>query len=116
MTTRIALAGLVLLAPISLAVALETDCTRPAKPEVPDGTKVTEDQLIDAQETVRMFIAAGDTYRNCLVAEAKAQGTPETDADEALQQAYTDEFNRMVDDMQAAGAAFNKAVRAYKAQ
>jgi hypothetical protein len=116
MTTRNALAGLVLLAPLSLAAALENDHTRPDKPAVPDGTQVTEDQLSDEQEAVRTFIAAGDAYRNCLVAEVKAQGEPETDADKTQQQAYTDEFNSMVDDMRGDGAEFNEAVQAYNAQ
>lgn len=107
---------LAVLMPISAAMALDTECSRPEAPAVPDGAKATETQLVDAQEAVQTFVGEGDNYRNCLVAEAKALGEPETPDDEAVQAEYTDEFNDMVEEMQAVGAQFNAAVKAFNAQ
>ena len=86
-------------------------CSPPAVPAVPDGSVVTEAEMVASQRQVREFVAAGEAYRACVAAII--------DDDERapqLRNAAVEEHNRMVAAMEEVAAAFNEQVRLFKAR
>jgi hypothetical protein len=110
-TCRIA----VLVAALSLvpgiAGAAADGCDRPEPPVVPEGATATEDELAAAGSAVRVFISDSQTYLACLEEKEAAYGEEITDAQQALINAI---YNSGVEAMEAAAAAYNGAVEAYR--
>jgi len=68
-------------------------CTKPEKVAIPDAAKVTYEQLEETNKKLVAYKKAADAYRKCLA-----------DDDLAVQV----EYKKMIDDYNAASAAFNK--------
>ena len=86
-------------------------CPLPEKPSIPNGLKASEEEMLEAQQGIKDYIASGEAVLTCL--DGLRQSWGETASEEQLQ--INDLFhNKMVDEMQAVGELFNSAVRAYK--
>ena len=93
---------------------LAPDCRTPgAAPEIPDGTKATEDDLVGAQKRLKAYLADGDEYLSCLQSAEASLGDTITPEQRAI---VLGAYNAHVDVMQALGESFNTAVRAFKAR
>jgi len=86
----------------------------PAKPTVPDGSKASEDEMVNASGAIKAYLADSQKGRDCLDAAKTALGEePMTDEQQAQ---YTVVYNASVDADHEVGDAWNQAVKAYKAQ
>lgn len=110
------------LALVHLSVAAE-ECMKPAAPPIPDGSTATEEELLGAREKLMAFLAEGEDYRGCMDEKLAALQDSHEDASKEEQgtiakmyEALTTAYNKQVDEEQAAGDAFNKAVKAFKAR
>jgi hypothetical protein len=86
-------------------------CSPPAVPAVPDGSIVTNAEMVASQRQVREFVAAAEAYRTCLGAIIDDEERPP-----ALRNAAVEEHNRMVSAMEEVANAFNEQVRIFKAR
>jgi flagellar biosynthesis/type III secretory pathway protein FliH len=107
-TRTLAAAGLVL----SASAASAVDCTAPEAPQVIDGKNASEQEMLEAQQAVKGFVAEGRQYIGCLKAEEQALGD---DAAEEASKELVDLYNAMVDEMKSTSEEFNNAVRTYQA-
>ncbi len=107
--------------------AMAQDCSRPQSPAVPDGSAATEQQMGEAHQAIKAFMASTDTYLSCLEGEnksfaaekAKDTATPEKDRQKQIQEknsAITIQHNAAVDEMQRVAGEFNNSIRAFKAK
>ena len=110
MRARAVLIAALGLGPVT-ALAAADDCGRPEPPVVPDGATATEEELGAAGSAVRAFISDSQTYLACLEDKEAAYGEDITPAQQALIDAI---YNSGVEAMEAAAAAYNAAVRAYR--
>lgn len=72
MLKKIALVSAFLLAGALPALAQAT-CTAPIAPAAVDGSTATQAQMVAGISAVKAFIAASDTYQDCLNANLKSQ-------------------------------------------
>mgnify|MGYP006275332189 CR=1 FL=1 len=93
--------------------ALETGCTRPEAPVVPDGARASRAELLTAGEAVRAFVAASESYLACLEAREAARGDDLTARQRARMDAIQDAG---VEAMRTAADAYNEALRVYRAR
>lgn len=107
-TRTLAAAGLALYASAASAI----DCTAPEAPQVIDGKNASEQEMLDAQQAVKGFVAKGRQYIGCLKAKEQALGE---DAAKEASKELVDLYNAMVDEMKSTSEAFNNAVRTYQA-
>lgn len=112
--TKIAVSCLLLVvAPLSFA------CDYPERPDIPDGSTASKEELLAAKDAVGAFLADVDTYLTCIE-------NAEKEAVEALENPNPDELKRR-DDMLTSkfdaanqekalvGEQFNQQVRAFNA-
>lgn len=95
------------------AVAEDRKCDPPQAPEVPDGAKSSESELIAAQQDVKEYVAQGEFYLGCLKNTEQELGEEITEEE---QQQLLGVYNQVVDEMQRVSEQFNKAVQDYQAQ
>ena len=109
---RSPIAVAVLFLAISLAPAAEAACEYPADVKIPDGKSATQDDISAASADVKKYLGDMEAYMTCLDADAAALPvdlqTPETKA------LHVKRYNAAVDAMEAAAAAFNEQLRAFK--
>jgi hypothetical protein len=112
----IALAATLSCATPSLALAA---CQRPTPPASVDGATATMEQLMGVKAAVTTFIGASDDYQGCVLADLesqkKAAKLAKTPLDPAAQKAADDAVAANQSDKEQVGAAFNAAVKAFKA-
>src|SRR3979409_2671298 len=48
-------------------------CVAPAAPVIPDGARATPAQIVTAQNDIKVFAAASDSYQACLATEISRQ-------------------------------------------
>ena len=106
-----------LLAPAALAQTeaastevIET-CPLPAKPSIPNGRTATEQEMLETQKNIKAYIEKGNAVLTCLDELRTKWGEAATEEQLQINTLF---HTKMVDDMQAIGALFNSAVRAYK--
>lgn len=87
-------------------------CEQPQRPAMPDGASAAEQEMVEAQTSVRGYVEGAQAYLDCLVAEDKAAGDKESK--EAKQQRL-DKYNAIVASMQEVGEQFNAELREFKA-
>ncbi|HSG90126.1 MAG TPA: hypothetical protein VLA56_13015 [Pseudomonadales bacterium] len=121
--TLLGLSGLGLTAPTTaLAAAMTADrqaaidemdgqCTRPDKPYVPPGARADEDEMADAADAVRAFVADTQAYLQCLEAKESALGDTITPEQKAVINAI---YNSAVDAMQVVADAFNTELALFR--
>lgn len=104
------------------AASAFADCTYPKKPsDPPDGAKATKDQMIAAQQATKQFNVDVENYLACLDKETDSMiaGLGQDAKPEQIQQIknkQAQKHNAAVDELQQHADAFNKQLRAYKAQ
>ncbi len=96
--------------------AVSKDCAYPEKVDVPDGNAATEEEMIAGQKRVKKYIAAMESYLDCLQDDLAERAADMSEEEIAEQRALTDSrHNAAVDEMETVANEFNAAVRAYKA-
>ena len=117
MLKKIGLASALLLAGALPAMAQAT-CTAPIAPAAVDGNAATQAQMVAGIAAVKAFIAASDTYQDCLGADLKSQKDAAAAASKAFDPALEKAIIARGLDNQAqkekVGAEINAAVGAYK--
>lgn len=99
-----------LVAPVQVTAA---DCEYPQAPAMPNGETADEEQMREAQKSVRAYLAAAEEYLACLSAMENDPNQPlpqrQAEINVARHNAAVDEMHRVTD-------AYNVAVRTYKAR
>lgn len=95
----------------SLAALPALACEQPSIVAVPEGASATLDELLEAQEEVRVYMAAMEEYLACVNEEIEAAGE---DATAQFQSLMVRRNNAAVDEMETVAAAFNEQIRAYR--
>lgn len=86
-------------------------CVLPQKPTIPDGSSVTEEELIAVQSVVKTYMVQGNNYLECIKKVEEGWGETATLEQQVL---VITLHNGAVDDMEVVASFFNLAVRAYK--
>jgi cyclophilin family peptidyl-prolyl cis-trans isomerase len=91
------------------AAQLVADCDAPMAPPIPDGGTATIDVMVAGQGAVRDFVAAGETYLECLSDVIDDEQRTGEQRNAAIA-----EHNRMVAGMEKIAADFNAQIRTFK--
>ena len=99
-------------------------CDYPERPDIPDGTTATKDQMLEASGKVKEYLANVDTFLTCIEeAEKEAIASMESLSEEERQQEMQRRGDRLDKRFAAAneekalvGEMFNQQVRAYNAK
>jgi len=86
-------------------------CDYPPLVAVPDGASATIDEMVAAQQTVRSYMDAMDTYLNCVNDELQAAGD---DAPEEFKAIMVGRHNAAVEEMEMVAASFNDEIAAFR--
>lgn len=113
-------AMLALSAALGLAApGLAPACERPTAPPGIDGGAATLQQMLAAKSAVADFMAASDSFQDCVNNDVKAQkaaaAAAKTQMDPAVLKSANEQVGANQADKERVGAAFNAAVKAYKA-
>jgi len=87
-------------------------CEAPSPVAMPDGSKSTRDQMLAAQAQVKAYQASMNEFIACIDSELDAQGEKAPDEFKSL---MVSRHNAAVAEMEAAAAAFNEQLRAFRA-
>ena len=93
----------------TMASQLVAACAPPAVPALPDGSSVSEEEMLASQRQVREFVAAAEIYLACLAAVID-----DKNRSAGLRNAGVEEHNRMVAAMEEIAAGFNEQIRIFK--
>ena len=112
--TVFATTTLILSAPLALA------CEYPARAKISAGATATKEEMIASQKSVKAYMAAMESYLECIETEEQDALASMEDIDDATRveraEALNKKHNAAVDEMEIVAAEFNEQVRAYKAQ
>ena len=97
-------------ASLFMAATAQANCNFPGNVEIPDGSTVTEAELIATQSTVKQYMAAVETYLACLEEETKALG-PDITEDQI--RVHDMKHNAAVDEMEKLASEFNAEIRSF---
>lgn len=100
------------------ANALAVDCVEPSKPVIPDGATASMEEMVEAQTAVKNYQTGMENYRACQEANMVALKPQIREGDHASMAAYmasNNAFNDSISTEQEIAAAFNTALKAYKA-
>ncbi len=114
------------------ATAVEVECNAPTAPEnIPDGNSAGESEMMEAQKSVKDFVAEGQKYLGCVEKaidrakeevtaameeqrEQEGEGQPvEQTAAMQKHQDLVKLYNKMIGEMEAVADEFNQALRDY---
>jgi hypothetical protein len=115
------MSGFVLAALLSVSLA-NAECVYPKVPSgMPDGSKATEQEMLDGMKAVKAYNTEVTAYLNCLDMEMQARldaAGAEAPADQIAQikAIQTKRHNAAVEELEAHAARFNEQVKAYKAR
>ena len=114
-TTRYAL-GATLLFATSFVLA----CDYPERPQIPDGSTASKEELLAAKSEVTDYLTGVDDYLRCIEAEEKAARDAMEEQDPAVIQKRNDMLDKKFDaaneEKALVGEQFNQQVRAYNAK
>ena len=112
--TSIVTGGLLLLAATSAFA-----CDYPERPNIPDGSTASKDDMMAAKSEVSAFLAGVDDYLTCIESSEKEAVAELDNADPAELQRRDDMLNKKFDaandEKALVGEEFNQQVRAYNA-
>lgn len=95
-------------------------CDYPARAKIVNGATATKDEMITSQKSVKTYIAAMDSYLDCIEEEEKdaveSQGITDETVLRDRQALLTKKYDAAVEEMEIVAAEFNEQVRAYKAR
>jgi hypothetical protein len=115
---RITALAAVLLVAGALPVMAQAACSAPVAPAKVDGNTVTKDQLLAGIKDAKAFIAASDTYQDCLQADLKSQqdqaAADKKPLDPAISAGIVAKVNDNQAQKQAVGDSINAAVGDFK--
>jgi len=107
-------AGLLLIGQSALA------CDYPERPEIPDGSTATKEEMLAAASAVKNYLAEVDTYLSCIEqAEAEAVAGMEEPSPEDLKRRadmLDKRFAAANEEKALVGEMFNQQVRSYNAK
>ena len=113
---------LILASTLLVAAPLTFACDYPVRPEIPQGSTASKEEMIAASKAVKAYQGEMVRYRDCVdtnsiteQAELEIGGADEEAINESKMEAAK-KYNASVDDEELVVALFNEAVRAYKAQ
>lgn len=86
-------------------------CEIPPVVAVPDGESASMEQLLEAQDQIKTYLAAMDEYRACINGELEAAGKDATAEFRAL---MVTRHDSAVTEMESVAAAFNAEVKAFR--
>lgn len=93
--------------------AAQAACNYPPEAKVPDGATATEEQMKEANQAVKEYMAAVESYLACLDEEEKALGDAVTEEQKSL---HTSRHNAAVDALNAVASRYNEQVQLFKKQ
>lgn len=103
-----------------LAAQSALACDYPERPEIPDGTTATKDQMLAAAAAVKDYLAEVDTYLSCIEeTESEAVAAMEAPSPEELQrrvEMLDKRFAAANEEKALVGEMFNQQVRAYNSK
>ena len=104
---------LLIVAPMAFA------CDYPERPDIPDGSTASKEELLAAKDDVGAFLAGVDDYLTCIeTAEKEAVAEAESPSTEDLKrrdEMLGSKFDAANDEKALVGEEFNQQVRAYNA-
>ena len=104
---------LLIVAPMAFA------CDYPERPDIPDGSTASKEELLAAKDDVGTFLAGVDDYLTCIeTAEKEAVAEAESPSTEDLKrrdEMLGSKFDAANDEKALVGEEFNQQVRAYNA-
>jgi len=107
-----------ILAMTTFGSAAFAECTYPTRAEIPNGLTVEKEQMLEAQQTVKQYVADMEAYLDCLVLEEKEARTEMDDLPAEEEQQREDmlnkKYNAAVEEMENVAAAFNAEVQAFR--
>ena len=116
MIRKILFGSIALLALATPAMAQEV-CAAPAAPAIPDGAKATPAQFLAAQNDIKAFAAASDSFQTCLAKEIEHQKElakqQNAEIDPAVQGALTARAMAQRQDAQRLASAWGASVQAF---
>ncbi len=98
------------------------ECERAEAPGIPDGSKATEQEMIESQQGLKEYMAATEAYLTCIDGEEKAAIEVEAKATEPASEdarveraaAHTSAYNEAVQEMETKAAEFNEQLKAFR--
>ena len=113
-TIKIAI-GILLL----IAAPLTFACDYPERPNIPDGSTASKEELLAAKDDVATFLAGVDDYLTCIETAEKeavaALESPDTDDLKRRDEMIGSKFDAANEEKALVGEQFNQQVRAYNA-
>ena len=113
-TKLLTAAAILAMAPAALA------CDYPRKPDIPNGSTASKDEMLDGQRSVKDYIAKMEAYLECIAKEEEeiVANLGELSEEEKVNReaALSKKHNAAVDEMNLLAARFNEEVRSYKDQ
>jgi len=95
-------------------------CDEPSNVSIPDGKKVTADEMSDAGQQFHQFMLNMQLYQVCLEDEANQErskpGNPSKSAIQARENKYVSSHNAASDAMTKTAEGFRQAVADYEAK
>ena len=108
----------ILLVAGALPVMAQAACTAPVAPAKVDGSTATKDQLLGGIKDAKAFIAASDTYQDCLSADLKTQkdqaAADKKPLDPSIEAGIDAKVNENQAQKEKVGTEINGAVGDYK--
>jgi len=90
-------------------------CDYPAQlDELPNGDSATKEQMLEAQKSIKTYLADMNGFLECLAAEDEALANEDENAERRT--IIAARHDAAVDQMEQTGEQFNLAVRQYKAR
>lgn len=99
--------------------ALGLACEYPERPDLPDGSTASKDEMIAAQKAVKAFLADVDEYLTCIEKEEKdaiaAMDNPDEETIKRRDDLLSKRFDAANEEKFLFGEQWNQQVRAYNA-
>ena len=108
---------LTIAATLFLGSSMALACDYPGRPQMPDGSTASKDELLAAKDAVQGFVAAVDEYLTCVETEEKAAAEELSNPSSEELQRRNDMLNKKFDaaneEKALVGEQFNQQIRAY---
>jgi len=108
---------LAIAATLFLGSSMALACDYPERPQMPDGSTASKDELLAAKDAVQGYVAAVDEYLTCVETEEKAAAEELSNPTSEELQRRNDMLNKKFDaaneEKALVGEQFNQQIRAY---
>ncbi len=108
---------LALAASLFLGSTMALACDYPERPQMPDGSTASKDELLTAKADVQAYVAAVDEYLTCSETEEKAAvaelDNPSTEELQRRDEMLGKKFDAANEEKALVGEQFNQQIRAY---